>query len=150
MSEITISLNNIQNIKTVNIDGAGLLHIRRMGSGEDLDISFKRRRINKLIDDLNRIDFTGLNVNKEADLKKMEKLSSRAESISNEIAEIKQSEFDIYKRLLSDDKNGEVVDLVMNTLTEKERAKLFLIAFGEKTIVETQDAVKPDDGVENE
>lgn len=150
MNEITIQLNNLQDVKIVNIKDVGVLKVRRLGSGEDLDLSFKRRRINKLIDELNTIDFSGLDAKKPSDLKKMEKLSKHAEILGDEIADIKQSEFDIYKGLLSDDKNGEVVDVVMNTLTDKQRAELFLLAFGEKKQIETPEPIKTEDEETNE
>lgn len=145
MADISISLNSIQNIKTVNIEGLGVLKIRKLGSGEDLDLSFKRRRVNKLIDELSAIDFTSLDTKKPSDLKKMERLSKRADAIQDEIAETKASEFEIYKRLLSDDKGGAVVDVIMNTLTDAERAEIFHIAFGEKKPLEAPEHVVNDD-----
>ena len=143
MTEISISLSSIQNIKTVNIEGLGVLHIRKLGSGEDLDLSFKQRRINRLIDDLNRIDFVGLDATKPGDIKKIEKLAKKADAIQEEISQIKKDEFEVYKRLLSDDKGGKVVDVIMNTLTPKERAEIFNIAFGEKKEVESTEPVAP-------
>lgn len=142
MAEISIALSNIQDVKTVNIEGLGLLKIRKLGSGEDLDLSFKQRRLNQLIDALNRIDFTALDAKKPSDLKKIKKLSEKADKIAEEIADIKKSQFDIYKRLLSDDKNGEIVDVIMNTLTDMERAKVFEIAFGGIKSVDSDDLVE--------
>ncbi len=145
MAEISISLNSIQNIKTVNIEGLGVLHIRKLGSGEDLDLSFKQRRVNKLIDELSNISFVGLDATNPDDIKKIDKLAKKADAIQEEISQIKKDEFDIYKRLLSDDKGGKVVDVIMNTLTPKERAEIFNIAFGEKKQVETSDPVTPEE-----
>lgn len=150
MTEITISLSDIQNIKTVNIEGLGVLKIRKLGSGEDLDLSVKRRRINKLVDELDSIyNRMGLlDLKKPSDEKKFDKLSKQAEELGDEISEIKRYEFETYKRLLSDDKNGAVVDVIMNTLSDKERAEIFNIAFGEKKIVETPDLVDTEDVAE--
>jgi len=146
MTEISISLNSIQNIKTVNIEGLGVLHIRRLGSGEDLDLSFKQRRINKLVDELTAIDFVGLDATNPDDIKKIDKLAKKADAIQEEISQIKKDEFEVYKRLLSDDKGGKVVDVIMNTLTARERAEIFNIAFGEKKEIEAPDTATPQDG----
>jgi hypothetical protein len=132
MADISISLSQVQNTKTIELKGLGVIKIRRLGSGEDLDLSFKRRRINRLIDELNSIDFASLDMKKPADVKKMEKRAKRAEEIQGEIADIKQQEFDLYKGLLSDEKGGEIVETVMRVLSDSERAKLFQIAFDEK------------------
>src|SRR5690606_36906241 len=125
MADISISLSNIQHVKTVNIEGLGVLKVRKLGAGEDLDLSFKQRRLGKLIEELSKIDFTSLDTSKPSDIKKIEKLAKKAEALGDEIAEIKKFEFETYKRLLSDDKNGEIVDVIMNTLTDQERAELF-------------------------
>lgn len=132
MADISISLSQVQNTKTIELKGLGVLKIRRLGSGEDLDLSFKRRRINRLIDELNSIDFTKLDMKKPADVKKMEKRAKRADEIQDEITEIKKQEFELYKGLLSDEEDGKVVDVVMQRLSDKERAELFRIAFDEK------------------
>lgn len=136
MADISLSLKSIQNTRTVKIEGEGVLTIRKLGSGEDLDLSIKRRRMNKLIDELNSIDFSGLDVAKKDDLKKLETLSKKVEGIQEEIAQIKQYEFELYKSLLSDDKDGKVVDLVMKTLSDKERAEIFNRAFSQDKVEE--------------
>lgn len=142
MADISLSLNNIQNIKTVNIEGVGVIRVRRMGAGEELDLSNKLRRLGKIIDELSAIDFTKHDASKPEDLKKIAKLAKRAEALSDEVTDIKRFEFDTYKRCISDDKNGEVVDLIMNTLTEDERTALFKEIFGIKKPVEAPDPVK--------
>ncbi len=147
-TNISIALNDIQDTRTVNIEGVGVLNIRKLGSGEDLDLSFKQRRFNKLLDELASIDFVGLDATKPSDMKKIKRQSDRAEKIGEEISNIKQSQFEIYKRLLSDDKNGKVVDLIMNTLNDVERAKIFEIAFGKRNVLELDESVNPDEEAE--
>jgi hypothetical protein len=152
MADISISLNNVQDIRTVHIEGLGVLKVRKTGSGEDLDLSFKRRRVNKLIDELSAIDFSSLDTKKPSDLKKMERLSQRADAIQDEITEIKKLEFEIYKHLLSDDKGGAIVDVVMNTVSDTGRAEIFRRAFAETKPISTLETVVTDsDGdIENE
>jgi hypothetical protein len=149
-TSVSISLNNIQNIKTVNIEGIGVVKVRRLGAGEDLDLSVKVRRLGKLIDELSAIDFTKYDAKKPEDLKEIEKLTKRAEAISDEVAEIKRFEFETYKRCFSDDKDGALVDVIMNTLTEAERAELFKQIFNEKKQIEAPKTVLADESEETE
>jgi len=148
MSDMNISLNNIQKTKTVNIDGVGVLKVRRIGAGEELDLSRNHRRLSKIIKELSQIDFMQFNSAKPEDVKKIEKLNKRVDEISDEISEIKKFEYETYKRCLSDDENGKVVDVIMNTLTEEERSELFKQIFSTKKQVEVADSVSTDD-VEN-
>lgn len=150
MADISISLNTIQNIKTVNIEGVGTLKIRKFGAGEELDFLFKRRRLNKIITELSALDLTKFDTEKPSDLKKITKLSKRFEKLSDEASDIKKSEFEMYKRCLSDDEDGKVVDVIMNTLSDEERAELYRQVFGEKKEVETPDTVKPEEDTEAE
>lgn len=144
-TDTSISLNNIQNIKTVNIEGVGVVKVRRLGAGEDLDLSTKLRRLGKLIDDLNTFDFTKYDAKKPDDLKEIEKLAKKAEAISDEVAEIKKFEFETYKRCLSDDEGGAVVAIIMNTLTEIERAELFKQIFSAKKQIESPEITLADE-----
>jgi len=144
-ADVNVALNNIQNIKTVNIEGVGTLKVRRMGAGEELDLSRKLRRLGKVIDELSALDFTKYNPSKPEDLKKINKLTKKAESLSEELSEIKKFEFETYKRCMSDDSDGRVVDVIMNTLTDTERAKLFKIVFGKTKQIDTPGSVKPEE-----
>lgn len=150
MADISLSLNNIQNIKTVNIEGVGVLKVRRLGAGEELDLSAKLRRLVKVIEELNKIDFTSLDATNPEDFKKISQLTTKAEALSEEATEIKKFEFETYKRCLSDDDGGKVVDVIMNTLTESERAELFNQIFGDKKPVDAPDTVQPDEEATDE
>jgi len=142
MTEISISLSNIQNIKTVNIEGVGIIRARRLGAGEELDLSDKMRRLSKIINELQDIDFTKFDTTKKEDIEEFKKVSKRAEKLSDEVTEIKKFEFNTYKRCFSDDKNGEIVEQIMNTLSQPERDELFKQIFNPPTIVETPELVE--------
>jgi len=143
--EVNISLNNIRNTKTVNINGVGVIHARKLGAGEQLDLSVKLRRLGKLIQELSKIDFMQFNEANPEDIKKIEKLNKKVESITNEIEDIKRFEFHTYKRCLTDDKNGEVVDVIMNTLTDEERTELFKQIFGEVKPISSTEEINLED-----
>jgi len=142
-SEVSISLNNIQNIKTVNIVGIGVVRVRKLGAGEELDLSAKTRQLGKLVAELSDMDFTKFDANKPGDVGKLAELSKRAEAIADEIEDIQRFEFDTFKRCFSDDENGKVVDAIMNTLTNEERGELFKQVFGRKKQVDAPAAVTP-------
>ena len=139
---VTISLKDVQDIRTVNIEGHGTLYVRKLGSGEELDLSFAQRRINKLIEELTGMDFGKFNVEKPEDMKKMLKMSKRADEIQDEISGIRQRQHEIYKSLLSDDKKGKVVDVIMNTLSDTARNEVFKIAFGEVKEIDTPETIE--------
>lgn len=146
MAEISLSLNNIQNVKTVNLEGLGIIKVRKLGSGEELDLSTKMRRTNKILDELSALDFSSFDTSKAEDLKEIQKLTKKAERLSDELDEIKRFEFETYKRLITDEKNGKVVDVIMNTLTDQERGELFSIIFGQvKEVSVPEEPVKEAD-----
>lgn len=144
MTDISISLSNIQNIKTVKIDPIGVIRVRRLGAGEELDLSDKLRRLGKIVNELQDMDFAKFNSGSDDDLEQIKKLSKRAEKLSDEISDIKRYEFTTYKKCLSDDDGGKVVDEVMNTLSDEERSELFKQIFNPK-IVESSEDVTPDE-----
>lgn len=125
---------------TVNIEGVGVVRVRRLGAGEELDLSDKMRRLGAIINQLSKIDFRGLDSANSEDAKKISKLSKKAELLSSEITEIKRFELKAYKKCFSDDANGKVVDILMDTLTDEERIELFKRIFNPK-IVEAPEGV---------
>lgn len=147
MADISISLSDVQNVKSVEIKDLGTLYIRKLGSGEELDMSVRSRRIDAIIKELSHMDFMQYDSSKPTDVKKIEKLQNRADKLTGELAEIKQHELDMYRRLMSDDKKGAVVDVILNTLSDDERTELIRQAFTPKPItdVETDSSEQSDE-----
>lgn len=140
---VNISLGNIQNIKEVYIEELGkTIRIRRLGAGEELDLSAKMRRLGKIVEELSNIDFTVLDAAKEEDRKEIEKLSKRAEKLSYEITEIKQFELDTFSKCLTDSEGGKVVKELLNMLSDEDRSEFFRQAFDTTTIIEAPEAVE--------
>lgn len=142
MSEISISLSNIRNIKRVNVEEVGVINIRRLGAGEELDLSSKFRRLNAILKELGTIDFTKPDTSTPEGLKEIERLSKKADALSVEIEDIKRFEFETYKKCLSDDEDGKVVKEIMDTFTEAERAELFRQVFEPPKVIDTPDSVQ--------
>lgn len=145
MGDFTIALSSIQNTRTVNIEGLGVITARRLGSGEELELSAKSRRLGKIFDELGSMDFTKFDTSKPEELKELKKLTDKAEKLSLEVEEIKRFEMTIYRGLLSDDKGGKVVDVIMNTLTDQERGELFKQIFGKPAQVDAPDTQTPEE-----
>lgn len=148
---VNISLGNIQNIKEVYIEELGkTIRIRRLGAGEELDLSSKMRRLGRIVDELSKIDFTVLDANEEEDRKEIEKLSKRAEKLSYEITEIKQFELDTFSKCLSDLDGGKVVKSLLNMLSDEERSEFFRQVFNPPTIVDAPEAVETPESEEKD
>lgn len=135
---ISISLNNIRNVKDVYIEDLKIaVKVRRLGAGEELDLSDKLRRLNAIIVELQAIDFSSLigiaNPTKEQQ-KEIKAISKKAEDLTSEINEIKRFELQTYKRCFTDDKNGENVELLLNSLSDEDRGELFRQIFNPKVI----------------
>lgn len=132
MANISIALSNVQNTKTVNIEELGVFTVRRLGPGEEYDLSVKKRRLIRIMEELNAIKYKMDNADSptemeqfaDANLKKINKLS-------DEIVDIKGYELNLYKKCFIDDANGEKTDTLINTLTEDERTKLYGLIFDE-------------------
>lgn len=154
MSEIRISLSNIHNIKNVNIEDIGVFRVRKLGAGEELDLSDRLRRLNKIITELQTIDFSPY-IGKEKLTKKQQAeiktISKRAGTLNDEISEIKRFELHTYKRCFSDDNDGKNTENLLNSLSDDERIALFKQIFDTVTPIESpQEVVAPDEAKTDE
>lgn len=145
MSEVRISLGNIRNTRSVYIEELDTAFtVRKLGSGEELDLSAKYRRLGEILEELRKIDFTQYDINKKADKEKVEKLQKKAETLTDELHEIQQFELDTFKRCFEAEDKSKVDELI-DQLSAEERGKLFTMIFGEIKTVEA-----PDDELEIE
>lgn len=143
MSEVRISLNNIRNTKSVYIEDLDTAFtVRKLGSGEELDLSAKYRRLGEILDELRKIDFTKYDINKKEDAAKVKKLQKKAESLTDELYDIQKFELETFKRcFVSDDQSK--VDELIDQLSAEERGKLFTAIFGEIKPVEEPEELEP-------
>lgn len=132
---ISISLNNIQNVKNVLIEGLGEFKVRKLGAGEELDLSTKMRRLMAIAKDVESLGIKndGLDNIDEKTLSKLDKYTE-------EINSIKKFELETYKKCFVDDNNGKNVEYLVNALSDQERAELFKQIFGEIKAVEDKNA----------
>lgn len=144
MADISISLSNIQNIKTVNIEGLGVFRVRKLGAGEELDLSIKMRRLMTILTTLQRIDIQSFDSITDEGKSRLAKQEKHIDKLSNEITDIKRFELNTYKQCFSSDEDG-AVDSLINGLSDEERTELFNQIFGAKKYIDTPELVKPDE-----
>lgn len=146
MADISISLNNIRNTKSLYIEDLGVAFtVRKLGAGEELDLSDKMRRLSEIAKELQGVDFMKYDLTKEEDRKDIEKLEKRVSKLSDEIGEIKRFELSTYKRCFTDDANGENVEKLLNSLSDEDRGQLFKSIFDPITHVEAPESVETDE-----
>lgn len=129
MADISISLSNVKNFKTVNIKELGVFTVRRLGAGEELDLSLKLRRLMNILETINKIDLQKYDLSNAEEKKKYSKDEKLLDNLSDEINEIKQFELRTYKKCFSSTKKGAVDDLI-DPLSDEERTSLFNQIFG--------------------
>lgn len=142
MADITISLSNIHNTKSVLIEPLGEFKVRKLGAGEELDLSKKLRRLSKIIDLLDAIDYESLRKKKptKEDRAEMEKISSKADKLMLEINEIKEFELMTYRRCFDDGVGGKKSDELFKSLSAEERTELFRQIFNPTVLAEEVEA----------
>lgn len=142
MADINISLNNIKTYKTVKIDGVGVFRVRKLGSGEELDLSTESRKLTKFLTELNNMNIGAIDIKTKKGRDELKKKESRISKITEEMNRIKAFELDTYKKCFEDDNNGKDVDKLIQLLTDEERAELFKQIFDAPKIVEAPEAIE--------
>lgn len=140
MADISISLNNIKTYKTVKIEGIGVFNVRKLGSGEELDLSTESRKLTKLLTELNNMNIGAIDIKTKKGRDELKKKESRISKITEEMNRIKAFELDTYKKCFEDDNNGKDVDKLIKFLTDEERAELFKQIFDTPKILEAPGA----------
>lgn len=145
MADFQIALQNIQNIKTVDIEGVGLFRVRKLGAGEELDLSSKLRRLMEIAKKLEALKIDEIDATTKEGQERFAQVSEKVDKYSAEIGEIKKFELETYKKCFVDENNGENVDFLINALSDEERTKLFDMIFNVKP-VENKDIVEAQNG----
>lgn len=135
MTDVSISLGDIQNIKTIKVNGLGVFNVRKLGSNEELELSRKTRRRAKIYDELNRVDLTKY-VTKDGEKlpedkqKELDELLVKIDELSTEMHEILDYEHALRKKRISDVNKGEKVEKLFTLVDDEGIEKLFRYAFG--------------------
>lgn len=142
---LQISLSNIQNIKNVIIEGHGAFSVRKLGAGEELDLSTKMRRLMTIATELNKLNLTDIDENTPEGAATLAKHTDVISKYTEEINDIKRFELETYKKCFKDDNDGKNVDFLINGLTDAERGALFSQIFDIKPPLEMPDTLLADE-----
>lgn len=142
MSDLRIALNSIRNVKNVYIEGIGGFTVRKLGAGEELDLSDKMRQLGAILKELQDINLSSFDTK---DAKKLKKLQDRADVLSKKVGEIQRFELQVYKKCFEDDNNGKNVDILLNSLSVEDRANLFKTIFNPFGTVDTEETDEVED-----
>lgn len=144
MTDISISLSDIQHIKTIKVNGLGVFNVRKLGSNEALELSKKMRRRAKIHDELNRLDLTKY-VTKDGEKlpddkqKELDALLVRIDELSNEMHEILDYEHELRKKRITDVNKGAEVEKLFSLVDDEGIEKLFRYAFGGLKVLKADD-----------
>lgn len=129
MSDVNISITNIRKTKRVLIEGIGTFTVRKLGAGEELDLSDKLRRLGDILTELKAIDFTKYESATEEHVKELNAIRKRAEKLTKEVHQIQRFELDTYTKCFTDDNDGKDVKILLDTLSAEDRSALFQTIF---------------------
>lgn len=144
MADIQISLHDIQEYKTLAIDGVGEFKVRKLSAPESLDIQIKDRRASMIVAEMYA---TGINKFKgktddeltDEDNAELEKIQAKLEEFGKEVEEIKKYKMAVHKSRFEDINGGDAVEKLFATLSEDGIAKIFEAVFTEHKIELTED-----------
>ena len=145
MPDIQISLHDIQEYKTVAIDGVGEFKVRKLAAPEALDLRIKERRASEIVA---KMYGTGINKFKnksdddltDEDHAEIDKISKVIESYSKEIEEIATYKMNLNKSRFEDvNAGGNAVEKLFATLSEEGIEKIFTAVFAEHKTEATED-----------
>lgn len=143
MADITASLSTVRQSKTIMLDGFGEFELRQMGSNEELNLSIKRRRLNKIVDETEKIisSLKEIENSKDPNEKKVKTLLAEAEALGDEAIEIREQIDKSFKACFTQIKGQPDIYGFIDTLTETERMKL-LGLYNQPLIAEQPGAAK--------
>jgi len=143
VSDIQISLHDIQEYKTVSIEGVGDFKVRKLSAPESLDLRVKERKAAEIVA---KMYGTGINKYKnksdddltEEDHQEIDKISKTIESYGKEIEEIATYKINLNKSRFEDVDGGDAVGKLFSTLSEEGIQKIFEAVFAEHKIEATE------------
>lgn len=130
---ISIALSSISDFTAVNVDGLGVIKVKKESSNQGLKHSENIRDIYKLQDEAKRFSKQMdklLAEGKEKTDPEVVKLESKATETLDRITDIRKEEQDLRRARLFDDEDGKLVKLLFENASDEDIAKLFAVADG--------------------
>lgn len=127
-NEISIRLSSFSDYTAVNVEGLGVIKVKKESSNQGLRRSEAIRDIFKLQDEAKRISKQMEKLTAEGKKEndpEVEKLESKATEKLNLITELQRTNQELMRSRLSDDEGGKLVNKLYELATDKDIAKLF-------------------------
>lgn len=131
MAGISITLSSLDDYKTINVEGLGILKVRRESSNQGLKSSENVRDIFKLQDEAKKLEKKSAKLLKDGlkdDDPEIIKLNAKATDKLEQITEIRKSEHEMRKSRIFDDEDGRLVNELFERATDEDIAKLLALA----------------------
>lgn len=147
---ITINLQDIRETVEVTI-GKDVFNVRRMGSGEELELSASNRRTFDLMDEAIKLKekFQKLSSvpENELDSKEVDKLVKEMDKVTTSIRDEQLYQAEAFVKLFDDGSDGTKSRALLNSFPNDEKSKLIQSIFEQKEVLEaTEKASEANDG----
>ena len=133
MAGISIRLSSLDDYKAINVEGLGVIKVKKESSNQGLQVSEDTRDIFRLQDEAKKLDKKiKLLINNGAneDDLEIQKIESKAAEKLDKITEIRKSIQNTRKLRLSDNEGGKLVEKLFDSATDADISKLFALADG--------------------
>lgn len=149
---ITINLNDIREVVEVTI-GDHVYNVRRMGSGEELDLSASNRRTFEAMDKAVKLQkkFTELSSTPEEELdqKEVDKLVKQMDKVTAEIRKEQEYQSEAFVKLFDDGGDGSKSRELLKSFSHDEKQKLLEQIFSQKEVLDASKANDAENGSES-
>lgn len=139
MTQTSIALSSLNETFDVNVEGLGIIKVKKESSNQGLKRSEHIRDIFKLQDESKRLDkkvkkliADGVDENDP----QIVKLTEEGTAKLDKITEVSKAEHEMRRSRLSDDEGGKLVEKLFDSASDEDIAKLFAIADGTDKKVE--------------
>ena len=144
---ITIDLNNIREVVDVTI-GDHVYKVRRMGSGEELELSASNRRTIELMDKATRLHKRFLELadtpEDDIDQQEVDKLTKQMNKVTKDIRTEQDFQSEAFVKLFDDGGDGSKSRELLSSLAIEDKSKLLQTIFEQKTVLDSQNKDKAD------
>lgn len=133
MALTSIKLVSLDDFSEINVEGLGVIKVRKESSNQGLKLSENTRDIFKLQDETKSIEKKVKKLTDDGakdDDPEIEKLNSKATEKLDKITEIRKSIQDMHRARLSDYEDGKLVDFLFDNASDEDIARLFALADG--------------------
>lgn len=149
---ITINLNDIREVVEVTI-GDHVYKVRRMGSGEELDLSASNRRTFEAMERANKLQKKFLELSatpeEELDQKEVDKLVKQMDKVTAEIRKEQEYQSEAFVKLFDDGGDGSKSRELLKSFSHNEKQKLLEQIFSQKEVLDASKANDAENGSES-